>query len=245
MSYRAAYTYEPIPGLTFYSMYATAYDPAGAALFSVTPDTLQLTSTRLYETGAKQTLWDGGAEWTVAAYDIKQRNVLVPVNTTTVDVAGEVASKGVELAAAVRPIDGLKLWGNAAFTHARFVNFDVWSGNTPPNVAPLIVNAGAAYRFNHWPWPVEFGGSVRHVGDRYLFPDDATTLLAYATGDVYTFVDIPGRDLWRPEIENLRLGFRVRNLTNVVYAQWADSTYPDQALLGAPRTYEVWASARW
>jgi iron complex outermembrane receptor protein len=245
VSYRAAYTYEPIPGLMFYSMYATAYDPAGAALFSITPDTLQLTSTRLYETGAKQTLWDGGAEWTVAAYDIKQRNVLVPVNTTTVDVAGEVASKGVELAAAVRPIDGLKLWGNAAFTHARFVNFDVWSGNTPPNVAPLIVNAGASYRFKHWPWPVEFGGSVRHVGNRYLFPDDATTLLAYATADVYTFVDIPGRDLWRPEIENLRLGFRVRNLTNVVYAQWADSTYPDQVLLGAPRTYEVWASARW
>jgi iron complex outermembrane receptor protein len=245
VSYRAAYTYEPIPGLTFYSMYATAYDPAGAAVFSVTPDTLQLTSTRLYETGAKQLLWDGRAEWTAAAYDIKQRNVLVPVNTTTVDVAGELDSKGVELAAAVKPIDGLKLWGNAAFTHARFTNFDVWSGNTPPNVAPLIWNAGASYRFYYWPWPVEFGGSVRHVGNRFLFPDDATTLLAYTTADVYTFVDIPGRDLWRPEIENLRIGFRVRNLTNAVYAQWADSTYPDQVLLGAPRTYEGWISARW
>jgi hypothetical protein len=41
---------------------------------------------------------------------------------------------------------------------------------------------------------------------------------------VYIFVDISGRDLWRPEIESLRLGFRLRNLTNVVYAQWADST---------------------
>ena len=51
VSYRAAYTYEPIPGLMFYSMYATAYDPAGAAIFSVTPATLQLTSTRLYEPG--------------------------------------------------------------------------------------------------------------------------------------------------------------------------------------------------
>ena len=85
---------------------------------------------------------------------------------------------------------------------------------------------------------------MRHVGNRFLFPDDATTLLAYTTADVYTFVDIPGRDLLRPEIENLRIGFRVRNLTNVVYAQWADSTYPDQVLLGAPRTYEVSASAK-
>jgi outer membrane receptor protein involved in Fe transport len=87
-----------------------------------------------------------------------------------------------------------------------------------------------------------FGASCRQ---RFLFPDDATTLLAYTTADVYTFVDIPGRDLLRPEIENLRLGFRVRNLTNVVYAQWADTTYPEQALLGAPCTYEVTASARW
>jgi iron complex outermembrane receptor protein len=244
VSYRAAYTYEPIPGLMFYSMYATAYDPAVAAIFSITPTTAQLTSARIYETGAKQSLWDGRAEWTIAAYDILQRNVFVPVNTTTVDVAGEVASKGLELAAAVRPIDGLKLWGNAAFTHARFENFDVWTGNTPPNVAPLIWNAGASYRFNHWPWPLEFGGSVRHVGNRFLFPDDATTLLAYTTADVYTFVDIPGRDLLRPEIEKLRIGFRVRNLTNVVYAQWADSTYPDQVLLGAPRTYEGWMSAK-
>jgi iron complex outermembrane receptor protein len=60
---------------------------------------------------------------------------------------------------------------------------------------------------------------VRHVGNRFLFPDDLTTLLAYTTADVCTFVDIPGRDLWRPGIENIRIGFRARNLTNGVYAQ--------------------------
>ena len=164
----------------FYSMFATAYDPAVAAIFSVTPaQTRCLTSSRIYETGVKQLFWDGKAEWTIAAYDILQRNVFVPVNTTTTDVAGEVASKGIEVAAAVRPFDGWKLWGNAAFTHARFVNFDAWTGNTPSNVAPVIVNAGASYRFNHWRWPVELGGSVRHVGNRYLLKtttDDAECL---------------------------------------------------------------------
>ncbi len=246
VSYRAAYTYEPIRDLTFYSMYATAYDPSAAGLFSLNPtSSLQLTSARIYETGAKQKFWNDRAEWSIAAYDIRQRNVYVPVNTTTVDLAGEVATKGLEIAAAVSPIDGLKLWGNAAFTHARFVDFDVWTGNTPPDVAPIIVNAGASYRFNHWRWPVEFGGSVRHVGDRYVFQDDLTTMNAYTTADVYAFVDIPGRDLGRPEISNLRLTARVRNLTNAVYAQWADTTYPDQVLLGAPRTYEIAASAKW
>jgi iron complex outermembrane recepter protein len=251
VSYRAAYTYEPIPDLMFYSMYATAYDPAVAAVFSINPgSSLNLTSSRTYETGAKQILWDGRAEWTVALYDIKQQNVFVQINDVTSAEAGEVASKGIEIAGAVSPIDGLKLWGNVAWTHSRFVQFDdpgvgSFTGNTPPDVAPLIANAGASYRFEHWRWPVEFGGSVRHVGNRFVFDDDATTMVAYTTADVYSLVDIPGRDLSLPEFKTVRLTFRVRNLTNAIYAQWADPGLPDQVLLGAPRTYEVAASAKW
>jgi iron complex outermembrane recepter protein len=251
VSYRAAYTYEPIHDLMFYSMYATAYDPAVAAVFSITPDSsLQLTSSRTYETGAKQLFWNGRAEWTLSLYDIAQRNVFVQIDDVTSALAGEVDSKGIELAGAVRPIDGLKLWGNVALTHTRFAEFDdpgvgSFTGNTPPDVAPIIVNAGASYRFDHWRWPVEFGGSVRHVGNRYVFDDDATTMLAYTTADAYAFVDIPGRDLpWRT-LDTLRVTFRVRNLTNAVYAQWADPGLPDQVLLGTPRTYEVAASAKW
>jgi iron complex outermembrane receptor protein len=246
VSYRAAYTYEPIPGLTFYSMYATAYNPAVAAVFSITPGTsLQLTSSRIYETGAKQLFWNNRAEWTVAVYDIVQRNVFIPISTTQTVVAGEVASKGIELAAAVSPIDGLKLWGNAALIHARFGNFGTFTGNVPPNVAPLVANAGLSYRFNHWRWPLEIGGSMRYVGNRFLEQDNLTTLNAYTTADVYAFLDIPGRDVAMPELENVRISMRVRNLTDAVYAAWSDTTYPDQILLGAPRTYEVGASARW
>jgi iron complex outermembrane receptor protein len=246
VSYRAAYTYDPIPGLTLYSMYATAYNPAVAAIFSVTPGTsLQLTSSRIYETGAKQLFWDNKAEWTVSLWDIVQRNVFIPISTTETVVAGEVTSKGIEFAAAVRPVEGLKIWGNAAFIHARFGNFGTFTGNVPPNVAPLVVNAGLSYRFGHWRWPLEIGGSMRYVGNRFLEQDNLTILNAYATADVYAFLDIPGRDLAMPELENLRISMGVRNLTDAVYAAWSDTTYPDQILLGAPRTYEVGASARW
>ena len=194
----------------FYSMYATSYDPAAANVFSVNSSVpLALTSAAIYETGVKQLLWNGRAEWTFAAYDITRRNVYVPITDTTSALAGEIASKGIELAGAVRPIDPLKLWGNLALTHARYENFDgdfdgrIWTGNTPSNVAPIIVNAGASYRFEHWRWPVEIGGSVRHVGNRYLFEDDITTMNAYTTADVYAFVDIPGQRLCSsPELEN-------------------------------------------
>ena len=111
VSYRAAYTFEPIHNLVFYSMYATAYDPAAAGIFSLTPGTsLDLTSSRIYETGVKQLLWDGKAEWTLAAYDILRRNVYVQINDTTSTLAGEIRSKGVEMAAAVRPVENIKIW---------------------------------------------------------------------------------------------------------------------------------------
>ena len=250
VSYRAAFTYEPIHNLMFYSMYATSYDPAAADIFSVTPGTsLALTSAEIYEAGIKQLLWDNRAEWTFAAYDITRRNVYVQTSPTTYDLAGEIVTKGYELAAATRPIDGLKLWGNVAWTNARYENFDFvggsWTGNTPSNVPPIIINAGASYRFNDWRWPVEIGGSMRHVGNRYLYEDDATIMDAYTTADVYAFVDIPGKDFGSPDIKSMRLTFRVRNLTNAVYAAFSDPGYPDQVYLGDPRTYELAAHFKW
>jgi iron complex outermembrane recepter protein len=246
VSYRAAVTFEPVKGLMFYGMYATAYDPAAAGIFSVTPGTtLDLTSARIYETGVKAISADKRAEFTFSAYDIERQNVYVALTNVVATQAGEVRSKGVELAGAVRPIENLKIWGNIAITQATYGAFDVWTGNTPSNVAPVIINAGASYRFDSWRWPVEIGGAVRHVGQRYLFEDNLTAALPYTTADFFAFVDIPGRDLQWQGLERMRVGFRVRNVTNTVYAVASDPGYPDQVYLGPPRTFELSASAKW
>jgi iron complex outermembrane receptor protein len=243
VSYRAAVTVEPVRNLMFYGMTATAFDPAAAGIFSIRPGTsLELTSSRIYEAGVKQLLWDNRAEWTLSAYDVVRKNVYVQITNAVAILAGEVETKGVEFAAAVRPIDGLKIWGNVAFTNAEYKNFDIFTGNTPSNVAPVIVNAGASYRFNTWRWPVEIGGSVRHVGNRFLFEDNLTTMDAYTTADLFAFMDVPGKDFGLPETNNVRFGFRVRNVTDTVYAAFSDPGYQDQFYLGAPRTYEVSAS---
>ncbi len=243
VSYRAAYTWEPIRGLTFYSQYATAFDPAVASIFSIQPTLpLLLTSSRIYETGVKQLFWDNKAEWTFSAYDIVRRNVFQAQGGQTFQVAGEIATKGVEIAAAVRPIEGWKLWGNLAFTQARYENFEFsggsFTGNTPPNVAPIVANAGASYRYTGWQWPVEIGASVRHVGNRYLWDDNAVIMDAYTVADAFLFVDIE-KPVLLPTVDKTRLTFRVRNLTNKTYAAFSDPGYPDQVYLGAPRTYEV------
>jgi iron complex outermembrane recepter protein len=246
VSYRAAATLEPVKGLMLYAMYATAYDPAAAGIFSVTPGTsLELTSSRIYETGVKAITDDKRAEFTFSVYDIDRQNVYVALTNAVSTLAGDVHTQGAELAAAIRPIDNVKIWGNVALTQARYGDFDVWTGNTPSNVAPIIINAGASYRFDQWRWPVEIGGSVRHVGQRYLYEDDLTAMLPYTTADLFAFVDIPGRDLWWQGLEKMRVSFRVRNITNTVYAAWSDPGYPDQVYLGAPRTFELSASAKW
>jgi iron complex outermembrane receptor protein len=246
VSYRAGVTIEPVRNLMFYGMTATAFDPAAAGIFSVRPgNSLELTEARIYEAGVKHLFWDNRAEWTLATYDITRRNVFVFLTNAVATLAGEVDTRGVEFAAAVRPFGGWKFWGNVAATKARYKDFDAFTGNTPSNIAPLIINAGASYRWNYWRWPVEVGGQVRHVGRRFVFEDDATVMEPYTTADLYASIDIPGRDLSLPTLEKARISFRVRNVTDKVYAAFSDPGYQDQIYLGAPRTYEVATSFRW
>ena len=127
---RVGYTWEAVPGITFYSQYATAADPTVANIFILGPTVpLLLTTSRTYETGVKVLSADKRMEFTVSAFDIERKNVYVPESGILFNVAGKIASKGFEVAAAVNPFGGLKLWGNAAFVQSRFVDFDYVDGN--------------------------------------------------------------------------------------------------------------------
>ena len=75
---------------------------------------------------------------------------------------------------------------------------------------------------------------MRHVGERFHSDANTVKLTAYNVGDAYASV----------ELGKARLSFRVRNLTNEKYAIWSDPFYPDQILLGAPRSYELSASMK-
>jgi iron complex outermembrane recepter protein len=263
VSYRAAATWEPVEKLVFYGLYGTSYDPASAPIQlagfqAASGFPLTLTSSRIEEVGVKQSLWNNKAEWTFAAFDLDRRNVLEVVNSgppPVFGVAGDIESKGIELGGAIRPVDALKLWGNIAYTHARFgsdilVPADLSNGqstvtvngNTPPNVAPIIANVGASYRFEPriWPtpWPVEIGASVRHVGNRYISEFNDVVMDQYTVADAYMFIDFE-KPSWLPSVDKTRLAFRVRNLTNKTYADFVDPGSQNQIYLGAPRSYEV------
>jgi iron complex outermembrane receptor protein len=250
---RAGYTWEAVPGVTFYSQYATAADPTVANIFILRPtQPLLLTTARTYETGVKVLSADKRMEFTFSAFDIERKNVYVPESGNLFNVAGKIRSQGVEIAGAVNPFGGLRLWGNAAIVRSRFVDFDYidsntgnpasYSGMTPPNVPSFVANAGASYRFDT-AWPFELGASVRHVGDRFNYQDNLVTMNQYTLFDAYAFVDVP-KSVFNG-IDKTRISFRVKNITNKLYAQWGDPSYPDQVILGAPRSYEVAASFKW
>lgn len=244
---RIGYTWEAVPGLTFFSQYATGADISANNIFLLSPtQPLDLTAARTYETGVKHVLWDNRAEWSFSAYDILRKNVYAAAGGMQLNIAGRQEANGVELAGSIRPIEPLRLWGNIAYVDARYADYNFaggsFSGNTPPNVPHIVANAGASWRF-FTPWPVEIGITGRHVGDRYNSDANTVTMNAYTVGDVYAFVDIPKAVF--SAVDQARLTFRVRNFTDKRYAIWGDPFYPDQILLGAPRTYEISAAFKW
>lgn len=244
---RIGYTWEAVPGLTFFSQYATGADVSANNIFLLLPtQPLDLTTARTYETGVKHLFWDNRAEWSFSAYDILRKNVYAAAGGMALNIAGRQESKGVELAVSVRPIEPLRLWGNIAYVDARYADYNFaggsFSGNTPPNVPRIVANAGASYRF-FTPWPVELGITGRYVGDRYDTDANVVTMKAYTVADVYTFVDIP-KTVFNA-VDQARLTFRVRNVADKRYVIWGDPFYPDQILLGAPRTYELSAAFKW
>jgi len=244
---RVGYTWEAIPGMTFYSQYATGADVAANNIFLLGPQQpLNLTTSRTYETGVKQLFWNNRAEWSFSVFDIQRKNVYAAAGGMTLNLAGRQESKGVEIAAAIRPTEAWRFWGNVAYVDARYADFvfdgGSFTGNTPPNVPRIVANAGASYRFATV-WPVELGASVRHVGNRFNTDANTVTLDRYTVADAYVFVDIP-KSVFQ-SVDQTRLTFRVRNVTDKRYAVWGDPFYPDQILLGAPRTYEVSAAFKW
>ena len=88
---RIGYTWDALPGLTFYSQYATAADPAVANIFILRPtQPLVLTTSRTYETGVKQVMfWTTGSSGHLPRIEIERSNVFVPDGNQNFNLAGK------------------------------------------------------------------------------------------------------------------------------------------------------------
>ena len=92
---RIGYTWEAVPGMTFFSQYATGADIAANNIFLLNPtDPLNLTTARTYETGVKHLFWDNRAEWSFSAYDILRKNVYAAAGGMQLNIAGRQEFEG-------------------------------------------------------------------------------------------------------------------------------------------------------
>ncbi|CAM3842456.1 Iron complex outermembrane receptor protein [Paracidovorax anthurii] len=236
---RLGLTWEPRAGTTFYGQYATGADVAANNIFLLgATQPLELTRARNAEVGVKQSFWQERGESTFALYDAVRHNVYAAQGGQSLAQAGALESHGAEMSLALRPAAPWKLWAQLALNRARYEDYLLgnggsFSGNTPPNAPRVAGSVGASYRFVAGV-PMQVSASLRHVGERFHSDANTVRLAAYRVLDAAWSVDIaPGT----------QLTLRGRNLTNKVYAAWSDPFYPDQILLGAPRSFEL--ALRW
>ena len=240
-NWRAGLIYDLTPNITAYASYSTGKDPVGSNIFLVNAgQNFGLSSSRQFETGLKADLMNGRGSLTLAAYDIRRNNILTQVAIDTVSNVGSQKSRGLEVSGQFRVTPDWTLIASATYVDAKYGDFVdpnygiAASGNTPPNVPRYVANIWTTVQ-HIGGLPLEAGGGVKYVGERFGNSANDLVLKQYATGIVYaTYSLSPG----------LSLTGRVNNVWNKTFAQWADIYYPAQIQLGEPRRYEVSIFAR-
>jgi iron complex outermembrane recepter protein len=239
--WRAGLVYDLNEFLTPYVSWSTGSDPVGSNIFLVNAgENFDLSDARQVEAGVKMSLPGKRGTITVAAYDIERKNILTQVGVDTVANVGSQKSRGVELSGEAALTQRWIVSGNAAYVDASYgaffdPNFGVdASGNTPDNVPEWTVNLSTSLS-EVGGLPLELGGSAQYVGERFGNSANTITLDSYATLDLYAAWSLT---------PSARLTARVNNATDEDYARWLDVFYPNQVMIGAPRTYELGLNLR-
>jgi iron complex outermembrane receptor protein len=231
---RLGAVYDLTPQSSIYAQYTNATLPVNSLfLLSASNAAFPMSRGKQAEVGFKQSLPEANLEWTAAAYKIELDNVLSrdPNNAANTVNNGRQSSRGLELSAVWKPTREWTLAGNLAALDARFDTL-VEAGNvsrvgkTPPNVPERVANLFATYRPDNS--KLEYFMSLNRTGP--MFTDNANQIRING----YTTIDAAVSY----RLKNALLSFRVRNLTDKLYATWVGRA-TSQVLLAPRRTFEV------
>lgn len=231
---RIGAVYDITPQSSVYAQYTNATLPVNSLfLLSASNAAFPMSRGRQAEVGFKQSLPAANLEWTAAAYRIELGNVLSrdPNNPANTVNNGSQSSRGIELSTVWRPAREWTLAGNLAVLDARFDTL-VEAGNvsrvgkTPPNVPERVANVFATYRPDGSKF--EYFASLNHTGPMYTDNANQIRINGFTTLDAAVSY----------RMRNTLLSFRVRNLTDKLYATWAGRA-ASQVLLAPRRTFEL------
>jgi iron complex outermembrane recepter protein len=239
---RAGLVYDMTPDISAHVSYGVGSDPpTPLSMVSLSPpeQNFDLSTSYQVEVGLKGSLHDHSGDFTLALYHIERRDILSRIDANTIANVGKQSSRGFEATANLKLARSWTLSANAAYTYSKFDEFtDSRAGNVSgklvPNVPRWIGNVWTSAR-DIAGYPLEIGAGVRFVGDRYGNYANTLSLESFTLVTAYAAWSISDRAL---------LSCRVKNLLDEDYANWADIFYPDQVLLGEPRTFEIELVAR-
>jgi iron complex outermembrane receptor protein len=225
-----------------YAQYSDGKDPVNNNIFLVNSgENLDLTDAEQWEVGLKGSWHGGRTQATIAYFDIQRDDVFERIGVDSAASIGGRDSNGFEISSAFSPTSQWRVGANASFIDAEFkrsTNFVTFAGNTPPNVAEVTGNLWTSYS-QIAGLPLEIGGSVQYVDDRYGDNENQVSLSSYTLVDLFA--------TWSGS--NYNLTARVHNVTDEIYVPWSDVfylqqndpgfLYANQILLASPRMFEL------
>ncbi|WP_414448061.1 TonB-dependent receptor [Burkholderia sp. 22PA0099] len=235
--WRLGTVYDIAPNFTVYGQYSVAADPVSSLLMlNSSSANYKLATGRQIEIGFKQSLLDGRAEWTLAAYRIVKDNLVAadPQNPNQSIQIGQQSSRGIEASFGAQVTRDLRVDANVAVLRAKYDDFTEQSGgalvsrdgNVPASVPQRLANLWVSWRFA----PEWTGiGGLRYVGKRYADTANQLSMASYTTVDLAL--------AWKPR-KDTTITARAYNVFNRHYVE---SAYYDetQYLIGSDRRLEL------
>lgn len=234
-NFRIGPVFDITKNISVYGIYTTGEDPPGSNIFLVNSGQFtRLSHSRQGEIGIKASAWGGRVTTTLALYDIRRTRMLVATGLDTVATAGVQTSRGLEWQGDLALNRHWSFSGNVAYTYSRYGSFHPSasvdaSGNEVPNVPAVTANAWAVWS-RVQDLPLDLGAGVRYVSARKGDYANTLTLKQYATVNVFA--------AWHA-YKGVTMYGRIDNIGNKYFIQWADTSYSNQVLLGAPRSFSI------
>ncbi len=172
-TWRAGALYLFDSGVAPYVSYSTSFLPnTGTAAPERGSGTFQPTTGQQWEVGVKWQPPGMNSFVQLAAFDIRQQNVLTrdPVYTSHSTPTGEIHSRGIELEARASLNENIDLIGSYAYIDAEISrsNAPGVQGNRVPQVPHHMAAGWANYTFTEGSLRgLELGGGVRYIGETY------------------------------------------------------------------------------
>jgi len=232
-NWRAGLVFAVTEELSLYGQYSTSEDGVSdLTTLSPSQQNFDLTEARQTELGLKQLFWDGRGEWTLAAYHIVKKKLLVDDPLThQKQQAGQQTSDGLEATLELALANQWQVSANASVVRAKYDDFDQTvggqsvsrAGNRPSNVPRRTANLWVSKGLGQG---VDAGMGVRYVDERYANTANTQTVPGFTVVDA---------NLGWQVLPDVRLGLQLNNLLDRRYAATAHSG--QQWIMGESRSY--------